>query len=271
MYCMKCGKQMEDDAKFCPECGAPADMSAQQNPEQTQAIQQIEEERSPKVEIFSQSAKPKDSGDALLKYLKGKNMTKIIIALVAAVVIIVGIISVIVVVSKPKPEKGPGPQKVDTVSTLIKVVKSSSFSTYEVVYNGVCTVYNEDKPDKVDYYVSYTSTIKAGFDFNEIEITKDDKNHEIVVSLPPIELYEPDVKIEELDYIIVNKKVETETISADAYKICKEDVEEKAKQQDAIYKYAEENGERLVRGLVEPFVESLDEDYTIRIEWRETK
>lgn len=90
-----------------------------------------------KVKRSSKSKKSNDSSDALLKYLKGKNTTKIIIALVVAVVIVVGIISAVILISKPKKEKGPGPQEVDTVSTLIKVVKSSSFSTYEVVYNGV--------------------------------------------------------------------------------------------------------------------------------------
>ena len=270
MYCIKCGANMDDDAMFCSECGTPVD-KADGDSLQTQPIPQTKKAKPSKVKRSSKSDQSNNSGDALLKYLKGKNTTKIIIALVVAVVIVVGIISAVILISKPKKEKGPGPQEVDTVSTLIKVVKSSSFSTYEVVYNGVCTVYNEDKPDKVDYYVSYIATIKAGFDFNDIEITKDDKNHEIVVSLPPIELYEPNVKIEDLDYIIVNKKIETETISADAYKICKNDVEEKAKQQDAIYKYAEENGERLVLGLIAPFVESLDEDYTVRFEWRKSK
>ena len=152
-----------------------------------------------------------------------------------------------------------------------KVVKNSSLSTYEVVYNGVTTVYNEKKPEDVDYHVSYTATIKAGFDFKEIKVKKDEENHEIIFSLPPVELYEPKVKIEELDYIVVNKKIKTETISADAYKICKADAEKRAKSQEAIYKYARENGERLIKGLAAPFLDKMEEEYTIKFEWRETK
>jgi hypothetical protein len=89
--------------------------------------------------------------------------------------------------------------------------------------------------------------------------------------LPEVELFDPKVKIEDLDYIVVGRSVETETISADAYKICKEDVEKRAKDQPEIYKYAKENGERLIKGLLTPFVEKLGDEYTIKFEWRETK
>jgi len=285
MYCLKCGTKMEDDARFCPECGAvtenagsaPANNeTASQIPTPTQPVQEI----SPVAEIqatkpeekVSMPSAPKDkSNDAMVKFIKQMGMTKLIIAAAIVVAVLGAIIALVVVLNKPKPQKGPGPQQVDTVSTLIKVVKNSSFSTYEVVYNGVCTIKNEKKPENVDYYVSYTATVKAGFDFKEIKITKNDETNELVISLPPIELYEPQVKIEELDYIIVNKKVKTETISADAYKICKADVAERSKQQNAIYKYAKENGERLVKGLITPFLEKTDENYTIKFEWRETK
>ena len=149
--------------------------------------------------------------------------------------------------------------------------KEQFISTYEVVYNGVATVYNSEKPGEVDYYVAYTATVNAGFDINNIEITKDDEKKEIVISLPAVEVFEPKVKIEELDYIVVGKKVKTETISADAYKICKQDVAEKARNQAEIYKYAKANGERLIKGLVMPFVEKLDEKYTVKFVWRDIR
>lgn len=278
MYCMKCGAKVDDNTQVCPNCGIQVkntndDSVVAKNTLQEPSVPQVAEVQSTKSEekVNTQSVQANNNNDALVKYIKGMNMTKIIVASAIVVVVIAAIIALVVVISRPKPEKGPGPQEVDTVSTLMKVVKTSSFSTYEVVYNGVCTVYNEKKPENIDYYVSYTATIKAGFDFNEIKISKDEENNEILISLPPIELYEPNVKIEDLDYIVVNKKVKTETISADAYKICRADVEERAKNQDAIYKYAKENGERLVKGLITPFLDNLDKEYTIRFEWRETK
>lgn len=163
----------------------------------------------------------------------------------------------------------PGKQSVSTVSTLEKVVKSSSLSTYETVYNGVAAVYNEKKPDKVDYYVSYEATVKAGLDFNMIEISNDEENLCLTVSLPPVTLQEPTVQIQNMDYIFVNKKVNQDAISAQAYKVSIEDARAEAEKQDAIIDYAQKNAEKLIKGLISPFISQLDEEYEIKFEWRD--
>ena len=202
---------------------------------------------------------------------RGSIKAKLIIFGVAVLVVIIAIVAIVIAVNESKKPKGPGPQQVDAVATLEKVVKNSSLSTYEVVYNGVATVPNYDNPNNIDYYVAYTATVNAGFDFRSIKISKDDERHEIVVSLPPIEIFEPKVNIEELDYIVVGKKVKQETIYADAYKLSIADVKKKANNQGEIVMYAKKNGEKLIRGLITPFVEKLEEKYTIRFEWRGTK
>ena len=206
-----------------------------------------------------------------IRSIGGYGRAKVIAVCVAIVAVCIAAVVLIFVINSSKANKGPAPQEVDAVSTLEKVVKNSSLSTYEVVYNGVATVYNSENPGEVDYYVAYTATVNAGFDINNIEITKDDDKKEIVISLPAVEVFEPKVKIEELDYIVVGKKVKTETISADAYKICKQDVAEKARNQAEIYKYAKANGERLIKGLVMPFVEKLEEKYTVKFVWRDIR
>lgn len=203
--------------------------------------------------------------------LRGSIKAKLIIIGVAVLVFIIAITALIIAINESKKPKGPGPQQVDTVAILEKVVKNSSLSTYEVVYNGVATVYNDKKPEGIDYHVAYTATVTAGFDFNSIKISKDEEKHEIIVSLPPIEIYEPKVNIEDLDYIVVGKKVKVETISADAYKKSIADVDKEAREQGEIVKYAKENGERLIKGLLTPFVDKLEEKYTIRFEWRDAK
>lgn len=202
---------------------------------------------------------------------RGSVKAKLIMIGVVVLVFIIAITALIIAVNESKKPKGPGPQQVDTVSNLEKVVKNSSLSTYEVVYNGVATVYNDKKPEDIDYHVAYTATVNAGFDLKSIKITKDDEKHEIVVSLPPIEIYEPKVNIEDLDYIVVGKKVKQETLSADAYSKSIADVDKKAKAQGEIVLYAKENGERLIKGLLMPFVDKLEEKYTIRFEWRDAK
>ena len=202
---------------------------------------------------------------------RGSIKAKLIIFGVAVLVVIIAIVAIVIAVNESKKPKGPGPQQVDAVATLEKVVQNSSLSTYEVVYNGVATVRNYDNPSNIDYYVAYTATVNAGFDLKSIKISKDDEKHEIVVSLPQIEIFEPKVNIEELDYIVVGKKVKQETLSANAYKMAIADVDRKAKDQVEILMYAKDNGERLIRGLLTPFVDKLEEKYTIRFEWRETK
>ena len=50
--------------------------------------------------------------------------------------------------------QGEGPEII-TKSTLEKIINVSDLSTCESVYNGVAKVMNEEKEDKIDYYVSY--------------------------------------------------------------------------------------------------------------------
>lgn len=200
----------------------------------------------------------------MAKRRKAKKLTTKTILIIIA--ILAGVSAVVVLFVLPQ-FKQPGEQKVDTVSTLERVVKTSSLSTYETVYNGVSVINNEEKPDKIDCYVSYNATVKAGLDFNKIKITKDDEMHVIIVNMPDIELMEPNVKIEDIDYIFVNKRINQDGLSAKAYRTCIEDAEEEASKQDAIIKYAKQNAENLISGLISPFVNQLEEDYTISFDW----
>lgn len=164
---------------------------------------------------------------------------------VKSIVVAIGILLVIIAVpgiylkavSKSKSE-------IITTSTLEKIINVNDLSTYESIYNGVTQVMNEKKPDKVDYYVSYKAKVKAGIDFKKITINVD---------------------ISSLDYIFENKKSETATVSEEAYKKCKEDVKIKVNKEDAIYDYAAENAKNVVKALVEPFIQQLDEEYSLEI------
>lgn len=182
---------------------------------------------------------------------------------ILSVCIVLAIIAMFGLFIAPKVFKKPAKQEVVTVSTLEKVVKTSSLSTYETVYNGVAVAMNSEKPDQADYYVAYTATVKAGLDFNKIQISKDDESHTIIVDLPEITIQEPTVKIEEMDFIFINSKISQDGISADAYKRCIQDVKDESKQQSAIYDYAQQNAENLISGLIQPFVSQLGEEYSI--------
>ena len=185
---------------------------------------------------------------------------------ILSVVIVLAVVTVLGLFVAPKVFQKPAKQEVVTVSTLEQVVKTSSLSTYETVYNGIAVSMNEKKPDQIDYYVAYTATVKAGLDFNAIKISKDDENHKIIVDLPEITLQEPTVKIENMDFIFINKKISQDGITAAAYKKCIDDVTAESKQQGAIYEYAQQNAENLISGLIQPFVNQLGEKYTIEFQ-----
>ena len=194
--------------------------------------------------------KNKNSNEVFAKYFSN-SVTKIIIAIIVIAVIAVVLLKIF---KKEEPVK-----EVITVSTLEKIVEVSDLSTFRVVYNGVACA--DDK-----YYVSYEATVDAGIDFEKIEIAVDNENKKVTVNLPEAEILDVYVDIASLDYIFIDKKANTETVSEEAYKLCKYDVKVESENQEAIIDLAQQNAENIVRALVQPFVDQVDSDYEIVIE-----
>ena len=150
--------------------------------------------------------------------------------------------------------------------TLEKIIKVSDLSTYEAVYNGVAKVMNEQNVENVDYYVSYDARIKAGIDFEKVDVDVDHDQKVITVKLPEIEIQDVNVDIASLDYIFINNAANTATVSEEAYKKCKEDAIEESKTKNAIYDLAEQNLQNIIEALISPFVEQLDSEYQLQID-----
>ncbi len=74
------------------------------------------------------------------------------------------------------------------------------------------------------------------------------------------------VDIGSLDYIFMDDKAESDIVSAEAYKKCIEDAEEKVKSQNQIADLAKENAVNFIKAVTEPFVEQLGDDYQLVIE-----
>lgn len=150
-------------------------------------------------------------------------------------------------------------------ATLEKIINVSDLSTFEAVYNGIAKVMNEENTEQVDYYVSYEAKVKAGIDFEDVDIViEDDKV--IVVRLPETKIVDITVDITSFDYIFENDKANTATVSEQAYKHCIEDVTNESNQENAIYELAEQNARNIVEALITPFIQQLDADYQLRIE-----
>ena len=193
------------------------------------------------------------------KKLSGPKVKYIIgIAIMLAVVIIV-LLAVSMSSKKSEPE-------IISKSTLEDIINVSDLSTFEAVYNGIAKVTDEDNPEKVNYYVSYDAKVKAGIDFEKVDITVNTDEKIITVMLPEIKITDVNVDIKSLDYIFENEKANTETVSEEAYKKCIEDVTSESNSEDAIYELAEQNARNIVEALISPFVEQLDSEYRLEIQ-----
>ena len=193
------------------------------------------------------------------KKLSGPKVKYIIgIAIMLAVVIIV-LLAVSMSSKKSEPE-------IISKSTLEDIINVSDLSTFEAVYNGIAKVTDEDNPEKVNYYVSYDAKVKAGIDFEKVDITVNTDEKIITVMLPEIKITDVNVDITSLDYIFENEKANTETVSEEAYKKCIEDVTSESNSEDAIYELAEQNARNIVEALISPFVEQLDSKYRLEIQ-----
>ena len=193
----------------------------------------------------------KESGKEIFAKYFSKSATTIIIA-----VIVIAVIAVVLanIFKKEEPVK-----EVITVSTLEKIVEVSDLSTFKVVYNGVACA--DDR-----YYVSYEATVDAGIDFEKIEISVDIEAKLVTIKLPEAEILDSYVDIASLDYIFIDKKANTDTVSEEAYKLCKYDVKHESENQEAIIDLANQNAENVVIALVKPFVDQVDPEFEIVVE-----
>lgn len=164
----------------------------------------------------------------------------------------------------PKATEEPDNNKdIITVSTLKEIINVSELSTFTSVYNGVAQVMNEK--NQINYYVSYEATVKAGIDFDKIIIYIDEPNKIINITMPPAHITEINVDIASLDYIFINNNANTTSVSQEAYKACEADVQKESKQQEEIFRLATENAKNTLTALIDPIIEQLYADYTLKI------
>ena len=187
-----------------------------------------------------------------------------IIKYIIGVLFIIAAITVFLSV-KEKIVKRDSIPEIISKSTLEKVINVSDLSTFEAIYNGVASVANEEKPENIDYYVSYEAKVKAGIDFEQVNLEVNEDEKRITVTLPEVKITDVNVDIASLDYIFMNKRANTETVSAQAYKKCIEDVTNESNSTTAIYELAKQNARNIVEALIKPFVEQLDSKYELKI------
>lgn len=196
------------------------------------------------------------------KEVRAKNNVKIIVCVVAFAILIGAVAGILLA---GRGGSGRAEPEIISQAMLEKVLNVSDLSTYQAVYNGIAVVMNEEKEDKVDYYVSYEATVKAGINVENVKITVDDENKVIEVKLPAVEITDVDVDMISLDYIFENNKANTSSVSQQAYKCCIEDAENESNSEKRIYELAEQNAHNAVKAMISPFIAQFDDEYQLRI------
>lgn len=155
---------------------------------------------------------------------------------------------------------------VTTISkaSLEKVFEISELSTVDYSYNAVARAYEEDGVTP-KYYVAYEGTVTAGIDFSKIVIDIDEDTKIITITLPESEIQNTTVDFGSMDYIFENKKYETETVSQEAYELCKTDLVRRAAKENDLMTLAKENAVTAVEALVDPWVQQIDGEYKVNI------
>ncbi len=173
-------------------------------------------------------------------------------------------ITIIVVVNK-KDKGNTSKPEIVTISTLEKIIDISELSTFTSIYNGVATVYNKEQPNSIDYYVSYKSKVDVGIDMSKVDISIDEDSKMISVMIPDVQIMDINVDISSLDYIFMNNKANTSSISEEAFKACELDAQQESEKQKAIFELATQNAHNTITALIQPFLEQLGTEYSLSI------
>ena len=89
--------------------------------------------------------------------------------------------------------------------------------------------------------------MSAGIDFDKLKVKVNPDKKEIRITVPEAKILDCSVNEGSLKYIFEKDEYNTATISADAYKVSKE------------------NAISAISGLIEPWVDQVDDEYTVII------
>ena len=190
-----------------------------------------------------------------------KGLSKKVKVIGTMVIILIIGIGVFALVSKNK----EGQLTTISESSLQKIIEINELSTVDYTYNAIATKYVDDKGEKVKYYVAYEGTVTAGIDFNEISIDVNEEEKLVVITVPKVEIHDSFVDMGTMEYIFVKDKFETETVSQEAYKLCKDDLRNRIEEEEMLYEIARENAIFSVEALFKPWIETIDSDYKVEI------
>lgn len=107
-YCLKCGTELKDEAKFCDACGAKQETQVIEKAEPNELVEEN------KKEVIEITELPKAEKSTLSDKAKRKHKLAIIICIIAVLVVISGVITTICIVNNNRNSN----QETSTVNTL---------------------------------------------------------------------------------------------------------------------------------------------------------
>ena len=184
--------------------------------------------------------------------------------LIKGVIGIIVIVLIVFVIKKGFFDSKEGEVTTISQSSIEKILDISELSTLEYTYNAVAAGYDEDGKTLL-YHVAYEGTVSAGIDFDKLKVKVNPDKKEIRITVPEAKILDCSVNEGSLKYIFEKDEYNTATISADAYKVSKEDLKKKANEETRITELAKENAISAISGLIEPWVDQVDDEYTVII------
>ena len=190
-----------------------------------------------------------------------KKKRKIFLLKVLAAVILI----ICVTILFPKIlKKEDGKVTTITQSSLEKVIEVNDLSTLDYTYNAITDVYDEDG-ETLKYHVAYEGIVTAGIDITKINVTVNEEEKKISITLPNAVIQNVNVDMGTLAFIFEKNKYETETVSQEAYKASLEDLKKKANKESTLLTMAKDNAAAAMNALIAPWVEQIDDDYTVEV------
>lgn len=194
-------------------------------------------------------------GKKKIQIPKLRLQTKIIIILSLVLILVVGILLAIT--------NNSGQLTTISKSSLQKVIEINELSTVDYTYNATATKYDEN--NDAMYYVAYEGMVTAGIDFNEIRIEVIKEEKKVKITIPEVEIHSTKVDMGTMEYIFKRNKYETEDISQEAYKLCKDDLKARIEKENVLHDTARENAISSVEALFKPWIDTIDNSYTVEI------
>ena len=171
---------------------------------------------------------------------------------------LIGLLAIVAIIgAKQMSLFDEGEVKIITSSTLTDAIDISELSTAQFTYNGIAEVYKNDKKSKIECYIRYNATVKAGIDMNSVTFDIDDNNKTVKPILPVINITSNTVDEKSLSFIPNDADMDL----SDALIACQNDALSEAKESPQLLESAEDNLKSIIEALLIPIV--TPQEYTI--------